>query len=711
MRKDNRGLNNTGRIMLIITTVFFVVLFVITGISYANIAITGRVRGENLFAIALNQYLSSGVSQARRGSILDRNGNVISTQLTSYTIFANLNEAHGDVIEDVDYTATRLAEVLDLSKDSIVGTLSQELHHIEFGNAGRQLSFIEKEKITEMNLSGINFREDIQRFYPNAVFASHTIGYTTVEHDGFAGSFTGVMGIESYFNDVLTGVNGEFQFLRDRDGFLQPNQDVRYIQETRNGYDVHLTIDSTIQIFLETAMNEVQEKAEPESMVAIVADAKTGEILALANRPTFDPNIREIEDFTDATVYPFEPGSTLKVFTYAAAINEGNYQGDQRFLSGTRDLPGDTTIGDFDRTWGYMTFDEGFYRSSNTAIIDMLDEWISPSLFLQYLEKFGFGSPVGMPLFGENAGSLPSGNSIVDIYMSGFGQAITVTPMQQVQALTAILNEGQLIRPQIISRITDPDNGEVLSSFERDVIGEPVTASTARQVMDLMIGTIVNEIGSGRDSYTLDEATSGGKTGTAQIPDLINGGYLDGIHVYSYIGFAPAENPELIMFVAVQNPDTEQASGHPYAGHIYRFVMNNALSYLGLRTSIIDESNMPNFERNYVPNILNLPTEIAISELESAGFEAIVIGNGDRVFKQSPPGSSNVLIGEKVFIQTDVEDRLPDFTGWSRAQINQYQLLLGIDIEFDGTGLAVRQSLRPRTAVRSGDTIRIVLEQ
>ena len=697
--------------MLLVLTAVFFVLFVITGVSYAMISITGEVRGVNLHARALDQFLGDGVSQARRGTIFDRNGSTIATHLTSYTIFANMNPDHGSVVEDIPRTARRLAGVLDLSEERLVELLSQEQDHIRFGNAGTQLSFTYMNRILEMELDGIGFIESPQRFYPNGEFASHTIGYTTQEDVGQVSVFDGEMGLEAFFNDKLEGENGHFQFLRDRMGFLQPNQEVFYLSQVRDGYNIYTTLDTTIQTFLETAMDEIVSETEPEGVVGIVMDAYTGELLAMGSRPTFDPNIREIYFFTNAAVQQFEPGSTMKIFSYAATINQGHYRGSDMFMSGSRLLAGGTPVSDFRTNWGRISFDEGFFRSSNTAVIDMLEAWPNNLLFLDYLADFGFGQLTNIPLYGEVPGRIPNGQSQVDLLMSGFGQGLYVTPIQQVQGLTAILNEGELIRPQLIHQIIDPNTNEIIETTSREVIGNPIAAQTAQEVKDLMIGVVEEDTGTGRASYTLD-VSSGGKTGTAEIFDSDIREYLDGEHIYSYIGFAPADNPRLIMYVALIRPTENNVSGHHYLGQMYQFVMNNALSYLGLAQNLITSSEAAAaIERKYVPNVMNLTTSDAKEAIEAAGFEAVIIGDGPRVFQQLPSASSYVVVGNKVFIQTDITDRAPDFRGWTRAELTQYSNLLGIETQFTGDGVARRQSIRRGTTISEGDTLEIRLRR
>ena len=720
----NCGLRPTGRIMMLLILAIFLVLFVITSISFAMIAHTGTARNQDLLARALETQLVVEELPSRRGPIRDRNGINIATQHPSHRMHANFNPDWGSVVEDIDETARKLSDVIDMERDDILQILSQDYNedgiriwHIEFGDAGRRLSFNEKSTIEELDLSGIYFRDDLTRFYPQGEFASHTVGYTmfyqpdTGEHEELRGG----MGIESFFNDKLTGRNGAVQFQRDFFGFRQPGHEPTYITEPLDGYEIRLTIDSTIQVILESAMSEVAELVEPDKIVAIVMDARTGEILAAGERPTFNPNDRDPGSYQNAIMYQFEPGSTLKIYTYAAAINEGNYQGDLTFHSGGRTLPGGILIGDHGLIPRMeMTFDEGFFVSANTATVDLLRHSITPEKYLDYLRSFGFGEATGLTLHGENAGIFPNiYYNEVDAFSSAFGQGIAVTPIQQVQAMTAFLNDGEMIRPQLIAEIYDPNTNRVIYQFERQVIRNPITAETAAQMRELMVGVVESDMGTGRVNYVLD-VPSGGKTGTAEIPDRERGGYLDGVHIYSYIGFAPADDPEIIMFVAIENPTIDDPyilSGHPFAGQIYRTVMSNTLNYLGITQEQVSEEgiDLPQFERIEVPGVVNLSTDVALSMVEELDLTPIVIGNNASVFRQHPT-SGLIIVGDKVFIQTDMEDQIPDFTGWTRLQITRYAMLLDLDLEIIGSGVGASQTIRAGNVVRQWDSLTVTLE-
>ncbi|HAX72899.1 MAG TPA: penicillin-binding protein [Firmicutes bacterium] len=701
MKQDKR-LNNTGRWMLVLSASVFLLFFLLIAYNFIAIAVTGEKLGHDLNQYALDVYLVKETVQGKRGTIYDRSGQALAEQLTSYTVYANLYEDYGDVVEDFEKTAEQLSEVIDLEPSEIVEILSKEdRKQVEFGRAGRQLTYLEKEKIEEMNLSGIRFTENVKRFYPNGVFASHTIGYTKWDEQNSV--LIGEMGIEKYFDEYLAGQNGVIEYLKDKRGYVQPNREEYVIEPVKHGLDISLTIDSTIQTFLEEAMEKVYQESNPESIVAIVANPKTGEILALGSRGSFDPNIRDIENYNNPVISdPFEPGSTMKIYTYAAAINEGKYKGDQYFQSGSRLVNG-ATIRDYNQTWGTITLNEGFYRSSNTAIIDILTNQITPETNLDYLSAFGFGSTVGLPLSGESAGTMPTDWDITQKMTAGFGQGILTTPMQHIQAITAIINDGEMIKPQIIKQVYDPNVDEIVYETQPIIAGNPITASTAARVRELMVGVVEHETGSGK-AYVLDNFTSAGKTGTAQIANG-SSGYLSDNYVYSYIGYAPADDPELVMYIATDRPES---GGHDMNSSIYKYVMQNSLMYLGAeKTPITDIKDV--YSKVEIGNYINREVDDVLQEITDLNLEPVLIGNGTKVYAQNPTKDSLVIEGSKVFVQTSDQFDLPDFNGWTKDDVFKFCSLTGIKVNFEGEGHVVSQSIAPNQTVTKDVTLSVEL--
>jgi len=604
-----------------------------------------------------------------------------------YRVTANKEAETGwSVVEDLSETARALSTVLNMSEERILELLNREPNAMGFTVLEQGLTEQGREAIMELGLPGIYANE------------SHRV-------------LTGRMGIEEYFDAYLQGTEGQVAFLRDSRGRVQPHRELITTQQYHDGFDIYLTIDSGIQLFLEQALQEAWETYEPESLVAIVADPRTGELLAMGNRSSFDPNTREnIEFHFNPLVFEaVEPGSTMKVFTYAAAIEEGRYVGHETFQTGSMTTSGGGLISDWrPGGWGRLTFNEGFYVSANTAIIQMLTDWITPERNLQFFDAFGFGRTTGIELFNEQPGMIPFDATLLQQYNAAFGQGLTTTPIQHIQAMTAILNEGQMLRPQIVSRIVDPNTGEVVRQPGIEVVGQPISASTARQVMDLMVGVVEDDLGTGRLTYHLGEISSGGKTGTAQIPDPVYGGYLEGEFLYSYVGFAPADNPRLVMYLAMSSPT--YGDGHVVLSEIYRFVMNQSLAYLGMerqeRVALEDVHELVE-----ISSVLNLSVDRAVEMIEALGLEAVVIGERDQVFAQLPEAGTLTVAGSKVFLQTERTAPLPDFTGWTRAEVNQYRLLTGLNLVVEGHGFVVAQSMDAGSLATAGQTLILTLSR
>lgn len=425
---------------------------------------------------------------------------------------------------------------------------------------------LEKEKIT-----GIYFKEHPDRLYPNGKFASYFIGYAQPEDNNKEDSkLSGKngLGIENAYDSVLKGEDGFKYYQKDSKGNELPGTEV-VDKKAKDGQDIYTTLDTNLQTRLEDVMDSVNEKAKPEDMTAILMDAKTGDILAASQRPTFDPQTKEglyKEKGKPDPVWenllvqrPFEPGSTMKVFTVAAAIDSGKFPYNETFASGKTQLY-DATISDWIPSGkGMLTYRQALSWSSNVGMVNL--EQKMGSIWPEYLERFGFGHSTnsGLPL--EATGSISDKNP-VDMAMTSFGQAISVTNMQMMQAYTAITNEGKMLKPRYIKKIVDKDGKE--KEVKTEVVGEPIKAATAKTVLEYMQDTVNDEIyGTGYGIYNIDGVNVSAKTGTAQISE--NGQYLSGAndYVYSVVQIAPTENPEYIMYVTMKKPVVTGEYGSP----------------------------------------------------------------------------------------------------------------------------------------------------
>jgi len=675
---------------------------------------TGEAEGQALAAKAAAKYEREQIISASRGKILDQNGEVIAEDTLSYRMIAILSpEATADAknpkhVNDIEKTANVLAESIPLPKEKIVERLSKEdVYQVEFGAAGRDISHEVMKKIADQKLPGIIFVRDLKRFYPGGTFASHLIGFA-IKEEQEDGKFKtiGKMGLESIYNEQLTGKNGKVQYDSDLWGYLLPNSE-EMVTPAQDGHNIHLTIDSTVQNFLEDAMSRVEEQYSPEKMVAMVADPKTGKILAMSQRPSFDPETREglktnwLNETIENTI---EPGSTMKTFTVAAAMEENKWDPNAYYQSGQYTLY-DRTIRDHNRSgWGTITFMEGFQRSSNVAMAYLLER-LGDKPFLEYLDAFGFGHKTGIDLPNEASGKIIS-QYPVDRLVSTFGQGSTVTPMQLIQAETAIANDGVMMKPYVIDKIVNPLTKEIMHDSKPKEAGKPISADTAKKMRELLATTVTAEAGNAK-RFKLNDYTVAGKTGTAEIPDK-NGRYQYGWdnYLYSFLGMAPAEDPQLVVYVAVSKPKLEPGEpGSVPVSEIFKSVTENSLKYLNIKPE-----EMKSIPAVSLPELKDKNITDARNQLNDLKLNPIIIGDSGKVKEQYPETGTELLPGSIAFLKSNGPITIPDFSNWSKRHVLVYQQLSGLNIEVVGEGYVVSQSVSTGTVAQGQTPIVIKLE-
>lgn len=478
------------------------------------------------------------------------------------------------------------------------------------------------------------------------------------------------------------------------------------VTKAQDGLDIQLTLDKTIQNFLEESMNKVQEKYEPEKITAVVADPKTGKILAMSQRPTFEPNTREglstnwLNEVTEQTI---EPGSTFKVFTLASAIEEGVWAPNARFKSGSYTIY-DRTIRDHNVVgWGNITYLEGFQHSSNVSMAYLLNQ-IGEETFNEYIKLFGFGQKTGIDLPNEASGIIADSGPVERITTT-FGQGTTVTPIQMVQGMTAIANEGKMMQPYIIEQIVNPNTNEVVENHKPTEKKSPISKETAQQVKEILESTITSEIGTAK-KFKLNGYTSAGKTGTAQIAKP-GGGYYWGRNdfLYSFIGMAPVEDPQLIVYIMVHRPNLEPTeSGSETTSEIFNSVTERSLKYLN-----IEPENTELAKPIKMPNVIGENIIESQSKLEAEGLKTVVIGQSDKVEEQYPVANASTISNSTVFIKGQGDIQLPNFKGWSKRNIMLYKSLSKIPIEIVGEGFVTEQSLTGGSIVTADTPIVVKL--
>ncbi len=675
----------------------------------------------------------------KRGAILDRNGEVLAYEGKAYTVNATMkprNEQEakriGDnYVKDPYYTATRLSPILNVPVDKLLESLTNTTSlYVELGRSGRKITEEQKKRILELQypkmpngerseinqLPGIFLTETTRRFYPNNGFASHVLGYMTYEDEA-------KMGIELQLDKELRGEMGEMQVLTDGAGYQLPEGEHKY-KPAKDGLNVYLTIDQQIQDYVEQALDKTEQEYRPKKMTVIVSDPHTGEILAMGNRPQFNPNTYwNIENYTNhAVTSMFEPGSTFKIITLAAAIEEGVFNANEKYQSGSyRKIKGQP-IKDHNngRGWGQITFLEGVQRSSNVAFVILGYERLKQKLLSEYFDLFGIGKKTGIELPYEKSGimtDLANPRSQRDVAVTTFGQGVAVTAIQQVAAVGAIANGGELLKPHIVKEWRDPHTGAVVKRNGREVVQRVVSEQTAKQVRDILETVVTGEAGTGK-AYNIDGYHVAGKTGTAQKYD--EKGVMEGHYIVSFIGFAPKDNPRLLVYVVVDDPQTDLDSsmlGRKVVAPIFTSVMQRSLQYLQQKPEIATPTptatQVPaQVQELTMPKFVGMSTTAAQLRAKQDGLQLTVMGSGTKIVDQYPSPYEKVLPKAKIVLVTDrvKGTKMPDFTGKSLREVMEFASLLELNVSANGTGFVAGQNIPPGTPLSGKEKLQITLK-
>ena len=715
-----------------------VVLFAVFLVNFAVIIGSGSKFGTDLVKEAKKVHQITRTVPAKRGTIYDRNGVPIAEDATSYNVYAVIDENYKSATGKILYVEktqfNKVAEVfhkyLDMEESYVREQLSQpNLKQVSFGAKGNGITYANmmaiKKDLKDASVEGIDFTTSPNRSYPNGQFASSFIGLAQLhENEDGSKSLLGTSGMESSLNSILAGKDGIITYEKDRLGNIVPGTE-QVSQQTVDGKDVYTTISSTLQSFMETQMNAFQEKVKGKYMTATLVSAKTGEILATTQRPTFDADTKEglTKDFVWRDILyqsNYEPGSTMKVMTLAAAIDNNTFPSGEYFNSSELKIA-DATTRDWDvneglTTGGMMTFLQGFAHSSNVGMT-LLEQKMGDATWLDYLNRFKFGVPTRFGLTDEYAGQLPADN-IVNIAQSSFGQGISVTQTQMLRAFTAIANDGIMLEPKFISAIYDSNNQSVRKS-QKEVVGNPVSkdaASLTRTHMvlvgtDPVYGTMYNH-STGKPTVTVPGQNVALKSGTAQIADEKNGGYLIGStnHIFSAVSMNPAENPDFILYVTVQQP--EHYSGiqlGEFANPILEraVAMKDSLNLQSTAKALDQISSQTSYA---MPSIKDISPGDLAEELRRNIVQPIVVGAGTKIKNASIEEGKNLAPNQQVLLLSDKVEEIPDMYGWTKATAEAFSKWLNIELEFEGSGSTVqKQDVRANVAIKNIKKITLTL--
>jgi len=677
----------------------------------SQIATSKEIDGVNLQELASRRTTKTDVVSAKRGSIYSVNGDILAQNVSSYKLIAYLdpkrttNEKRPQHVVDKEDTARKLAPILGMEEAEVLRYLSKEnVYQTEFGVKGKGLSELVKKQIEDLNLPGLAFYESFKRYYPKGNFASYTIGYTKESSDDDT-TIKGEMGIEKEYNELLKGEDGYSRYQKDLQGYKIPNTPVE-VKDAVQGKDIYLTIDSNIQFFVEQAMHNADKEYDWQWFTVTIMDAKTGAILATSASPSFDPNKRNITNYLDLLISsPYEPGSTMKTFTYMAAMENGVYNGSETYKSGVYTTSDGTEIGDWNRNgWGVISFDKGYAMSSNVGVINIINRHMSSVMLRQYFRKLGFGRKSGIELPNESKGNLEFKYE-TEIYNAGFGQGITTTPIQNVKAMTPLTNDGMLLKPFIVSKIVNSDTGEVVLGNKREELERVASTSTVQKMIELM-SDCVNGIGNTGSGYRIDSGELIGKTGTAQIANEKSGGYLSGKEdiISSFSGIYPKSNPQVIIYASVAKPSG--GSQKPVSNTV-KEIVTNISKYFGNQDS--DTSSLVVHDYK-VENFINKKVEKVTTLLQANGVRYILLGNGDKVMRQTPSVNDTITSGDVVYLITnDSSISIPNVLGLSSKVAKSILEQLNVKVNLDGVGYVVNQSIPEGTPITEGMEINLAL--
>lgn len=651
---------------------------------------------------AIDQRIRDIPVEAKRGIIYDRNGRELAVSASTESVYAIPAE-----IRDADETAANLAAILTLDKDKLAVKLKKRQ---AFTWIKRKIDAETALAVKKLNLPGIGLTQESRRYYPHDNLASHILGFTGIDSQGLDG-------VEITFDNYLRGRQGSIVIEYDASGKEIPYATHRFVAPVE-GSNIYLTIDMVIQQIIERDLDRVLQETQAKSATIIVMQPKTGEILALANKPDYNPN--HFADYSpklwrnSAVSNSYEPGSTFKVLTATAAMGEKIVKADDRFFDpGSIEVQGRTI-----HCWkhgghGSESFKEVVENSCNVGFVTV-GLRLGSEGFYKYLDAFGLGSPTNIDLPGEAKGIVIDRKQVkpINIATMAMGQSIAVSPIQLITAVSAVANDGVRNRPQILREVRDKD-GTLIRGFETDAVAKVVDEATAREVKGILESVVEN--GTGKNAY-VEGYRIAGKTGTAQ--KVGAGGYAPGKYVASFVGFAPADNPQIAMLVVIDEPVGIYYGGQ-IAAPVFSAVIKDVMQYLKVAPRLPEPSKGERSDAHIVtPSVINLTVPEAVRALQKSGLNARVEEGGERIADQIPKPGSRVPIGTNILLYTlssrygTVEEvTVPDCQGKTLHEASDILAEVGLTITPVGGGnKAVKQDPLPGVKTSGGSHVTVYFE-
>lgn len=622
-----------NRINFIFIIVAIIVVAIIFKVFYIQV-----FQYKKLNSLAEGLWSRNLPLKADRGNILDRNGKILATNITTTSLVLIPNQ-----IKDKEAVSKDIASILSVSYESIYEHASKRSSIERVHPEGRQLSYETAEKIKNLNYEGVYLLKESKRYYPYNEVLSHTLGYVGIDNQGLSG-------IELEYDNYLTGSDGAIKYFSDGKGNRLPLNEV--YSEPISGMDIALTIDIDLQLAIENELDNVVSKYNPDQALILALDPNSGEVLGMASRPTFNSN--NYEEATSEVInrnlpiwMSYEPGSTFKIITLAASLEEKtiNLFEDQYHDSGSIHVDGARI-----KCWkagghGSETFLQVVENSCNPGFVVMGQKLGKERLF-KYINNFGFGTKTGIDLNGESTGIMFNMDKVgpVELATTSFGQGISVTPIQQVIGVSAAINGGILYKPYIVKRVLEPETKSVIVENERQEVRRVISEDTSKLVRFALESVVAN--GTGRNAY-IENYRVGGKTGTAQ--KVQDGKYIVGNYIVSFIGFMPADNPKIVVYVAIDNPKGITQYGGTVSAPVAKTVLKEAASILDIEPSkevMPREYNWLDTKYYILPNVEGLTIDEAKKTLK--GYGVVTSGSGSKVLYQEPKSGIYVKDGSTI---------------------------------------------------------------
>ena len=613
----------------------FILFFLLIIFKVFYIQVISYDKLNNLAASLWNRNLPI---EADRGTIYDRNKKVLASNKTTVSLVLIPNQ-----IKDKEKTAVMLANILNVSKDDMLKHVLKKTSMERVHPYGRRLDFKIADKIADLKLPGVYLVKESKRYYPYNTMLSHTIGFVGIDNQGLSG-------LELMYNDYLTGAYGAIKYTSDAKG-NKLDLTENYV-EPQDGVNMTLTVDYELQESLERELSNAMLRYNPEQALGIIMDPKTGEILAMASQPAFEP--ANYQNYTTEEInrnlpiwMTYEPGSTFKIITLSAALEEKKVDLDNdHFYDGGSIKVENARI----KCWkagghGEQTFKQVVENSCNPGFV-ALGQRLGVETLFKYIKAFGFGKKTGIDLNGESTGILFPIDKVgpVELATTSFGQGVSVTPIQQITAVSAAINGGYLYEPYIVKSLNEPSTNGVIKYNKPKLVKKVISNDTSLKVR-MALESVVNN-GSGRNAY-IEGYRVGGKTGTAQ--KVKDGKYMVGNYITSFIGFLPANDPKVVVYVAIDNAKGITQYGGTVAAPIAKSILTDAIRILNIKRPGGDSEKKYNYtDKKYVKvsNVLNMDKIEASKKLKD--FKIEFTGSGDRVLEQSPKAGVKLFEGDTV---------------------------------------------------------------